>query len=108
MYTPDYWCVIKVNGPDPHYRVFGSWSGSYLYGSSWRMNSGITKVEYDGTNYKFYGSSGSVYICHQEMYGCHFESIPDLDRFLNYKSEKVSYEELPDDTDWLTMNWIIK
>jgi len=45
MYNPDNWVVIKMNGDDPHYRVLAGWSGGYLDGDSWRMNSGITRVE---------------------------------------------------------------
>jgi hypothetical protein len=44
-YTCDNWVVIKMKGDDTHYRVLAGWSGGYLDGDSWRMNSGITKVE---------------------------------------------------------------
>lgn len=44
-YTPDNWVVVFLNGDDPHYRVLVGWSGGYLTGDSWRMNSGITRVE---------------------------------------------------------------
>jgi hypothetical protein len=68
-YRPDKWLLIKINGTDPHYRVFGSWSGGYLDGDSWRMNSGITRVEEDDEYFYFHGYSGSVYECHKKMYG---------------------------------------
>jgi hypothetical protein len=66
-YNPDNWVVIKMNGDDPHYRVLAGWSGSYLNGDSWRMNSGITRVEDAGDRYNFYGSSGSCYSCGKEI-----------------------------------------
>lgn len=44
-YTPDNWVVIKCKGDDPHYRILAGWSGGYTTGTSWRMNSGITRVE---------------------------------------------------------------
>jgi hypothetical protein len=69
MYTPDEWVLVKVNGTDPHYRVFGSWLGDYLNGDSWRLNSGIVRAEQDGDSYIFYGASGSAYICHKDSYG---------------------------------------
>ena len=63
-YEPDGWVIVKVLGEDPHYRVFGSWSGGYLGADSWRMNSGIAKTEREGDTYLlFYGESGSVYKC---------------------------------------------
>lgn len=70
-YTPDGWMLLKVSGTNGniHYRVFGSWSGGYLDGDSWRINSGITKVERDGTDYLFHGASGSVYRCRENSYG---------------------------------------
>jgi hypothetical protein len=68
-YTPDKWLLVQINGTDPHYRVLGSWSGGYLDGDSWRMNSGITRVEEDEDYFYFHGYSGSVYQCHKEMYG---------------------------------------
>jgi len=68
-YAPDKWLLIEIGGTDPHYRVFGSWSGGYLYGDSWRLNSGITSVEEVGDYYYFHGHTGSVYKCHKEAYG---------------------------------------
>lgn len=106
MYTPDFWCVIKVNSNTPHYRIFGSWSGDYLNGSSWRMNSGIVDVEEDGASFLFYGSSGSVYKCSKAMYGCHHASRSELDFYLN-QQENVVVDLLSEDTDWLAMDWLI-
>lgn len=68
-YVPDHWVLIEILGNTPHYKVFGAWSGSYMYADSWRMNSGITKVTEDAYDFKFYGSSGSCYICNKKRYG---------------------------------------
>ena len=68
-YAPDNWVLIKVNGTDPHYRVFGSWKGGYLDGDAWRLNSGITSVEQVEDYYYFHGNTGSVYRCHIKAYG---------------------------------------
>lgn len=69
VYNPDTWELVWVKGDTPHWRVFGSWSGGYLDGDSWRLNSGITKVEESDTHYRFIGESGSVYECHKDAYG---------------------------------------
>ena len=69
QYNPDKWLLFKVGGTDPHYRVFGAWSGGYLGSDEWRMNSGVVRVEEDETHYHFYGSTGSRYTCNKEMYG---------------------------------------
>jgi hypothetical protein len=69
-YTPDRWIILKLtNNSNVFYKVMGGWIGGYLDGDSWRINSGRSKVEFDGDFYKFYGHSGSVYICHKDKYG---------------------------------------
>ena len=66
-YAPDKWLILKISGIDPHYKVFGVWAGGYLYGDSWRMNSGIVRST-DGDEFiNFYGSSGSCYSCNKTM-----------------------------------------
>lgn len=65
---PDSWVIVKIKQPDQPvlYKVLGGWSGGYLDGDSWRMNSGIVKVEKNGDYFDFYGDSGSVYKCHKD------------------------------------------
>ena len=67
-YTPDNWVIIKMTpeGHDTFYKVLGGWSGGFADGDSWRMNSGIDKVEQNSNYYLFIGASGSVYKCHKE------------------------------------------
>ena len=107
MHAPDEWCLVKINGVDPHYRIFGSWRGGYLSGDSWRMNSGITKVEKDGEYYLFHGSSGSIYKCHEKGYGIH--SSYNVGVLLNYEKELkenfIIIKELPENI--LEMDWLI-
>lgn len=71
VYRPDRYVLIEVVNTkgDTSYRVFGTWFGGYAYGDSWRINSGITKVEVEGDTAKFYGSSGSVYIVNKDSVG---------------------------------------
>jgi hypothetical protein len=69
-YKPDRWVVLKITDNDKvGYKVMGGWYGGYLDSDSWRINSGISKVELDGDTYKFYGYSGSIYLCHKDSYG---------------------------------------
>lgn len=65
-YHPDKWIIIK-KGDD--FRVLATWSGSYTYGASWRINSGITEVREERTSLYFYGESGSSYCCSKNSYG---------------------------------------
>lgn len=64
MYTPDNWVILRIAHADEViYKILAGWSGGYLDGSSWRLNSGITRVEEDDDEIRFYGHSGSVYHC---------------------------------------------
>lgn len=116
-YTPDNWVVIKIKADDPHYRVLAGWSGSYLYGSSWKLNSGITRVEeetieyeYNGRKftsdvYKFYGSSGSCYICNKNSYEMRMNTAGVWAQLEKLHGDKI--ELMPEETDWMAVDWII-
>jgi hypothetical protein len=117
-YFPDNWVVIFLNGEDPHYRVLGGWSGGYTTGDSWRMNSGIVRCEktiethnhngkeYTSTYYNFYGSSGSVYKCHKDVYCLRMNNVGVWNQLEQKYGDKVQL--MPEDTDWETVDWIIK
>ena len=69
-YTPDKWHLIKiVSENETLFKVLAGWSGSYLEGQSWKINSGIVKIEESTTHYDFHGYTGSVYSCHKEAEG---------------------------------------
>jgi hypothetical protein len=69
IYNPDYWMLVRIEGDETFYKVFATWSGGYLNGDSWRLNSGIVRVEETVEDYLFYGTSGSVYHCDKLRYG---------------------------------------
>lgn len=102
-YNPDKWLLIKIGGTDPHYRVFGTWSGGYITSDSWRLNSGIASVTEDEDFYYFKGSSGSVYNCRKGMYGSNaygwsvITGMQDEDRF----------EIMEEPQNIMEMDWII-
>jgi len=61
-YTPDNWIIVKM--PDTEdYKILAGWSGGYLNGSSWRLNSGIFRHEEFDDYINFIGYTGSVYRC---------------------------------------------
>lgn len=98
----DHWVVLKINGPDPHYRLAMSWKGGYINPDSWRLNSGIVKVEGDNP-YNFHGSSGSVYSVDKDRYGLDMM----LANLLESLKRHGEVEVLPEDTDWFSIDWII-
>jgi len=64
-YFPENWVLLKFDSEEHgvYYKVLGGWSGGYTTGDSWRMNSGIEKIEQDEDYYYFIGFSGSIYKC---------------------------------------------
>jgi hypothetical protein len=105
IYYPNNWVVIFFDTDTPHYKILGGWSGGYLHGDSWRMNSGIVRVEKDGDNYKFYGSSGSCYSCHESSYGLRNNNAYVWNGLSKKHGEKVVL--MDETTNWLELDWKI-
>ena len=64
VYSPDRWVIVKLDHKENStYKVLGGWSGGYLDGDSWRLNSGIESYEQQGKKIVFKGYSGSEYHC---------------------------------------------
>ena len=104
MTTPDEWVVLKIFSVSDgtFYRVLGSWYGGYLHSNSWRLNSGIQRVEKTEDSFLFYGVSGSCYECRINKYGMHLESNNVVNQIKQGRADIV-VEVLPHDTDWLTL-----
>lgn len=104
-YTPDNWVVLKLmpDGYPPTYKVLAGWSGGYLDGDSWRMNSGITCVEEDGDYINFYGASGSCYSCHKKGYGLRANNVGIYNQLKERFGDGV--ELMPEDKDWNKVQW---
>ncbi len=65
---PESWVILEIvlDGETTH-KVLAGWSGSYLGGASWRLNSGIKEIEdADDGAYYIEGHSGSIYVCNPE------------------------------------------
>ena len=66
-YTPDSWVIVKIQYEkyETIYKVLAGWSGSYLYGASWKLSSGIVTFEDKGEHYESLQDSGSTYILYK-------------------------------------------
>jgi hypothetical protein len=96
-HNPDNWVVLKIKegkGTFPFYKVLAGWSGGYLDGDSWRLNSGITLIFEREDSVDFYGNSGSLYHCRKGSYGLAMSTAGIYEQL----SSKV--EMMPEDTDW--------
>ena len=67
LYTPDSWVIVKIQSEKygTIYKVLAGWSGSYLYGASWKLSSGIVTFEDKGEHYESLQDSGSTYILYK-------------------------------------------
>ena len=67
-YLPDNWVILEFKQDDGEifHKVLAGWSGGYLDGDHWRMNSGITKIVTNENNYDIHGQTGSIYTVRKE------------------------------------------
>jgi hypothetical protein len=108
IYRPDNWVVFKMSAPDDSctcYKVLGGWSGGYLGGDSWRMNSGIVSVEQKGETYEFHGSSGSCYICYKDSNVIRMNIAPTIDMLTHRFGDRALV--MDKNTDYMNIDWII-
>ena len=87
------------------YNVLASWYGGFTRGNSWKLNSGVNRVEEDKNYYYFYGASGSVYQCHKKTYGMSAYTMGILNQFYQdaKSAEGVTIELLQEDTNFITL-----
>jgi len=101
---PDKWVVIKIGEESPVYKVFASWYGGYLDGDSWKMNSGITKIEETDKSFLFHGYSGSIYECNKNSYGTNSYSEQVLNNIMEIGNKNgFPIEVLPEDSKFLNL-----
>lgn len=86
---PDNWVIISL--PNEICKVFATWRDD-----SWKLNSGISKIEQDDYYYFFHGFSGSCYQCKKGRYGTSHYGSHILDKVLDTRG----IELLDDMEDW--------
>jgi len=106
-YHPDRWLMVCLTTDSKsHYRVFATWSGGYLDGDSWKLNSGVVQVTETKDKYSFHGSSGSLYVCRKNGYGSSGYGIGVLDDLIKRSLvQGTVIEILPAKTDFMTLKY---
>jgi len=103
-YKPDNWVIAKIEDNDQTvYKLVAGWSGGYLDGDTWRVNSGITEVTEDDSYFYFGGSSGSVYKCFKNAYTVRM-NISGIVEFITHAKDH-NCTIMPEDTDWMSVDW---
>lgn len=95
--TPKRWVILKL--PNNYYKVFGTWTGGYLNGDRWKLNSGIENFDQDNDFYYFIGLSGSCYKCNKKGYGTASSyGLGILNKIIEEGNGKI--ELMEDVNDW--------
>jgi len=70
MYSPSAYRVILIDAPEGQLiKLFASWSGGYLDGDSYRINSGTDMIFGSDGHWFFQGFSGSIYKLRKDSTG---------------------------------------
>lgn len=92
MVTPDNWIIIKLP-EDKGHKILAGWSGGYLHGNSWRLNSGIESYEEHDDYIDFKGYSGSIYRCFKSRETVRFNVMGVLNTLIEHGAEQIDYED---------------
>jgi hypothetical protein len=94
--TPNNWIIVRFDSEEYGiiYKVVAGWSGGYVHGDSWRINSGIVSVDEDEKYYYFYGYSGSIYKCYKESNAFRMNIAPAVGIIKEQGGYSVDVEEV--------------
>jgi len=95
--TPDSWVIVEVNQEGEQFqKIISGWSGSYLYGDSWRMSSGIKEISIK-VNQDFYTvetKSGSTYTLFKSRQGLRMSNAGIFEELKGQFGDAVQIIEL--------------
>jgi hypothetical protein len=104
MTYTDKWVILKITSDNTIYKVFATFYGDYSSGDSWRINSGIVRVEEGDGYFDFIGHSGSVYRCWDGTYGVSNYSSVVLSNTISKAEESgIKISILDKNTNWLKL-----
>ena len=95
--TPDSWVIVEVNHEGEQFqKILSGWSGSYLYGDSWRISSQIKEINIDIDSDKIvvYTESGSWYNLYKSYQGLRMSNAGIYNELKENYGDKVEIVEL--------------
>jgi len=102
MNKPDNWILLRMPEDSEYkdeFKVLGGWSGGYLDGDSWKLNSGIERYSEEGDYINFYGFSGSCYKCHKDSEQVRMNIAGILSTLEEKGFRQISYKEFKNAQD---------
>lgn len=96
VHTPHNWVIVKLPN-NVGYKVLAGWSGGYLDGDMWRLNSGIKAFSTSENYITFHGFSGSVYKCAKACEYIRQNIAHVLGRLESHGAEHMSFEEFQEE-----------
>lgn len=102
-YVPDRWVIVDIEYEGQKVvKILSGWSGGYLDGDSWRISSGITKVEENDDAFFVTNETGSTYYLRKTAVGLNIMSGGILNTLTENKIYPVvSYTNLDSITEFL-------
>jgi len=94
---PDSWVILEVNNEGEQFqKILAGWSGSYLYGDSWRMSSPIKTldIKLDSDSITATTESGSIYILSTSRQGLRMSNAGIYDQLKKKYGDAVEIVEL--------------
>jgi len=95
--TPDAWVIIEITEPAGQYqKILSGWSGSYLYGDSWRMSSPMKKldIKIDEDFFIIETGSGSTYKLFKDRQGLRMSNAGIYNQLKEKFGDRVNIVEL--------------
>lgn len=92
-YNPHKWAVacMSTEADEPIYKILSSWYGGFAGSDSWKLSSGIEKIEDNGDYYSIHNCSGSIYKCGKENYGTSIYTQSVFMTWVNQALENGNY-----------------
>jgi hypothetical protein len=92
--TPDTWVIVEVDGK--FQKIIAGWSGSYLYGDSWRMSSPIKElnIDIDKDYITATTDSGSEYTLYKKYQGLRMSNAGIYNELKEKFKDRIEIVEL--------------